>query len=117
MGNSIFYVEGRIDRFSYFWSCVIIAIYLGMLMVVIGIFLVMLNELFNIDIDSPDVDLFIRYNPLYIPFYWCLFAQGARRSHDLGNSGWLQLIPFYFILLLITPGDKLENKYGKPCYR
>ncbi|WP_228458386.1 DUF805 domain-containing protein [Chryseobacterium hagamense] len=32
---------------------------------------------------------------LLIPFLWFMLAQGAKRCHDRGNSGWFQLIPFY----------------------
>ena len=32
-----------------------------------------------------------------------LVACGARRMHDVGKSGWFQLIPFYNLYLLIQP--------------
>jgi len=49
---------------------------------------------------------------LAIPFFWFRFAQGAKRCYDLDNSGFYQLIPFYFILLLFADGDPYENDYG-----
>ena len=48
-------------------------------------------------------------------------AAGARRLHDLGKSGWLQLIgliPILGWILLIywgaQPGEAGANKYGEP---
>jgi uncharacterized membrane protein YhaH (DUF805 family) len=47
-----------------------------------------------------------------IPMLWFLWAQGAKRSHDVGNSGWLQLIPFYVLWLLFQDGQPGPNQYG-----
>ncbi|NDV78984.1 DUF805 domain-containing protein [Dysgonomonas sp. 511] len=49
---------------------------------------------------------------LLIPAYWFIWAQGAKRCHDLENSGWYQLIPFYRLWLLFADGDYGENYYG-----
>lgn len=51
---------------------------------------------------------------LYIPIGWFALAQGAKRCHDLGNSGWFQWIPFYYLVLLFGKGDKEANYYGEP---
>jgi membrane protease YdiL (CAAX protease family)/uncharacterized membrane protein YhaH (DUF805 family) len=48
-----------------------------------------------------------------IPMLWFIWAQGAKRSHDIGNSGWLQLIPFYVIWLLFQRGQPGPNQYGE----
>lgn len=48
-----------------------------------------------------------------IPALWFLLAQGAKRSHDLGNSGWYQLIPFYVLWLLFQDSTYGDNEYGK----
>jgi len=49
---------------------------------------------------------------LSIALYWLLWAQGAKRSHDIGKSGWWQLIPFYNVYLLFPEGNPYTNKYG-----
>ena len=57
----------------------------------------------------------ITYNILliaFIPLLWFLWAQGAKRCHDRGNSGWYQLIPFYVFWMLFAEGDNTKNQYG-----
>ena len=49
----------------------------------------------------------------FIPMLWFLWAQGAKRCHDLGNSGWWQLIPFYVFWLLFQEGQAGSNQYGE----
>ncbi|HEY0655519.1 MAG TPA: DUF805 domain-containing protein [Chryseosolibacter sp.] len=49
---------------------------------------------------------------LLIPLVWFVWAQGAKRCHDVGRSGWWQLIPFYFFVLLFEDGDRQKNEYG-----
>lgn len=43
---------------------------------------------------------------------WFLWAQGAKRCHDRGNSGWYQIIPFYVFWMLFAEGDSTKNEYG-----
>jgi uncharacterized membrane protein YhaH (DUF805 family) len=50
--------------------------------------------------------------PLFIPALWIINSQGAKRCHDLGHSGWHQLIPLYVFCLLLGGSDYGENKYG-----
>ncbi|MFZ6664102.1 GYF domain-containing protein [Peijinzhouia sedimentorum] len=47
------------------------------------------------------------------PFWIFLLAQGAKRCHDRGNSGWFQIIPFYGLWMLFADGERGENDYGK----
>ena len=52
--------------------------------------------------------------------FFPLIAVGARRLHDVGKSGWWQLIMITIIGLipliiwLATEGTKKNNSYGKP---
>lgn len=48
----------------------------------------------------------------FIPLLWFLWAQGAKRCHDRGNSGWYQIIPFYVFWMLFAEGDSNNNEYG-----
>lgn len=43
---------------------------------------------------------------------WFCYAQGSKRCHDMGRSGWWQLIPFYFLWMLFQEGDAETNMYG-----
>jgi uncharacterized membrane protein YhaH (DUF805 family) len=49
---------------------------------------------------------------LYIPLFWFLLAQGAKRCHDVGHSGWWQIIPFYIFWMLFQDGNPGPNEYG-----
>jgi uncharacterized membrane protein YhaH (DUF805 family) len=48
----------------------------------------------------------------YIPLLWFLWAQGSKRCHDRGNSGWYQLIPFYALWMLFAEGYREKNEFG-----
>lgn len=49
---------------------------------------------------------------LLIPALWIFYAQGAKRCHDMNNSGWYQLIPFYALWMIFKKGDSGSNNYG-----
>lgn len=56
--------------------------------------------------------LLILYFIMFIPYCWFIWAQGAKRCHDRGNSGWYQIIPFYGFWLLFAKGEAGTNEYG-----
>lgn len=47
-----------------------------------------------------------------ITMLWFLFAQGAKRCHDLGNNGWYQIIPLYVFWMLFVDSNSELNEYG-----
>ncbi len=49
---------------------------------------------------------------LLVPVLWFLWAQGAKRCHDIGQSGWFQVIPFYGIWMLFARGNAGANRFG-----
>lgn len=55
----------------------------------------------------------IIYLVTLLPFLWILLAQGAKRCHDRGNSGWYQIIPFYFLWMIFAEGESDSNEYGE----
>lgn len=105
MFKAPFSFNGRIRRLEYGLSYLIFCLYLS-----IGLILVQLlrgSDQFN----NPD-RIQIIFFVMIIFGYWFLFAQGARRCHDRGNSGWYQLIPFYVFFMLFADGIPGPNKYG-----
>ncbi|HLT34364.1 MAG TPA: DUF805 domain-containing protein [Aquaticitalea sp.] len=61
--------------------------------------------------DTGIIGLLVYYAILF-GLLWFMLAQGAKRCHDLGNSGIYQLIPFYGLWLLFADGSNGMNRYG-----
>ncbi|KAA3436849.1 DUF805 domain-containing protein [Rufibacter hautae] len=68
---------------------------------------------FNILAGSEDVASLLVVLLLYVPLVWFLWAQGAKRCHDKDRSGWFQIIPFYFLVLIFNDGDPYTNRFGR----
>ena len=100
MFENPFSFNGRIRRTEYGIS----------LIMYLMVYLQMIDLLGYIDPDRTDPIAFVI---IAIPTLWFLWAQGAKRCHDLGNSGWYQLIPFYVFWLLFQDGQSGENEYGE----
>lgn len=95
MFENPFSFDGRIRRTEYGISVIIYAV----IAAVIGL-------IAEADRDASFVFIF------YIPALWFLWAQAAKRCHDVGNSGWWQLIPLYGLWLLFQDGEPGQNQYG-----
>ena len=92
MFNNPFSFEGRIRRFEY-----------GISILIYFFIAVLIKTILKGD------GAFI----IQIPMLWFLWAQGAKRCHDVGNNGWYQLIPFYIFWLLFQSGEIEMNEYGR----
>jgi len=54
------------------------------------------------------------YVMIGIILIWSALAAGAKRCHDMGKSGYYQLIPLYIIWLMVADGENGKNIYGFP---
>lgn len=97
MFKNPFSFDGRIRRTEYGVSIIIYAVIATVVNVIIG---------------ASNGDAAI-LGLAFIPMLLFLWAQGAKRCHDVGNSGWWQLIPFYALWLLFQDGQHGENQYGE----
>lgn len=102
MFKTPFSFDGRIRRTEFGLSRII-----GFFVLFTGIFIV-----FSLSSRLGPGLFFLFAVALYVPVMWFLLAQGAKRCHDLGNSGWYQIIPFYPLWMLFQDGEIGENRYG-----
>lgn len=58
-------------------------------------------------------NIFLLFLACTAVFFWFLYAQCAKRCHDLGKSGAWMFVPFWNILLFFAEGEKGENQYGQ----
>ena len=90
------FFTGRIRRMEYCLSLIMLYVYSFIIGLIVGAS------------RWPEGVLYI----LLIPGYWFIWAQGSKRCHDRGNSGWYQLIPFYGLWMAFADGEPGENEYG-----
>jgi uncharacterized membrane protein YhaH (DUF805 family) len=95
MFKNPFSFDGRIRRTEY-----------GLTIIIYVIVAVIINAIIVGGTDNEILGI------AYIPMLWFLWAQGAKRCHDLGNNGWWQIIPFYGLWLLFQDGQYGLNQYG-----
>jgi uncharacterized membrane protein YhaH (DUF805 family) len=95
MFRETFLFKGRIRRMEYGLSLIIYFVYY----IIVTLIVVAINS----------AQLLILF---LLPGLIFLWAQGAKRCHDIGNSGWFQLIPLYGLWMLFQDGIKGNNEYG-----
>ena len=110
LNHSIFNFKGRVGRVPY-WL-VVFSIY------VIGLFFFVLEETMrSIDVQVENSVLStmepIMFMVLLVLYFYVVLAVGVKRCHDLGHSGWFQMIPFYGFVMLFGSGDRDGNEYGE----
>ena len=98
MFNNLFSFEGRIRRSEY-----------GLSFLFYFIAAVIINVIMASSKEDSGLAIF---GLAYIPMLWFLWSQGAKRCHDVGNSGWWQIIPFYVLWLIFEDGEPGANQYG-----
>jgi uncharacterized membrane protein YhaH (DUF805 family) len=108
MFKNSFSFEGRIRRTEYGISFII---YVTVITVLNGITATVCMDA-SARGSLPDAGSILGLLIFYIPLVWFFFAQGAKRCHDVGNSGWWILIPFYLFWILFQKGQPGINKYG-----
>jgi uncharacterized membrane protein YhaH (DUF805 family) len=109
MFKAPFSFSGRIRRSEFGISFILCCIAIALVQVIIGS-LILDNGSSDSSSDGSGAPLL--FFILLIPMLWFLWAQGAKRCHDLGNSGWWQFIPFYVLWLIFADGEPGPNEYG-----
>lgn len=101
MFQNSFSFEGRIRRTEYGLSFLIL------------VFARLLTSVLAFGIGGNNTEyVMLIYYVLQIPVLWFFWAQGAKRCHDLGLSGWYQIIPFFPLYMIFAPGKEEANEYG-----
>jgi uncharacterized membrane protein YhaH (DUF805 family) len=111
--------DGRLGRMSYFINFLKFNGIVFVLSLVVALFVILMPRGV-----VPVAAWWLLGIPAFFFFlYMCChfgWSQGAKRAHDLGHSGWIQLIalvPFVGWLLsfylFLAPGDEHSNLYGE----
>ncbi len=107
----VFSFKGRISRTEYALSHLIIPGYF-----VVMCFVNVYADISSLFIGSEGaVGTYDRilWSCLLVTTWFCV-AQGVKRCHDVGWSGWCIYIPFVHLLMLFKRGTGVVNAYGQP---
>lgn len=95
MFKNIFSFDGRIRRTEYWLTSFLIQ-------------WVLMPVVFVAGVATASIGLLL----LAVPF-WISLAAAVKRSHDMGNSGWMIIIPIYNPFILAFGGSQpFTNEYG-----
>jgi uncharacterized membrane protein YhaH (DUF805 family) len=94
-----FSFKGRIRRTEYGLSMILACIW---------------SVVYRLIFETPNVEEFVvvAASLSSVLAYWFVFAQGTKRCHDRGHSGFYQLIPFYSLVMLFGGSEEGFNEYG-----
>ncbi len=95
----LFSFKGRTGRKAYIISTVVVYI------------MYFISEMYVVT--DADALFWLCFYVFYALVWWTNIAIGCKRCHDIGHSGWFQLIPFWGIALFFIRGDIFRNKYDR----
>jgi cellulose synthase/poly-beta-1,6-N-acetylglucosamine synthase-like glycosyltransferase len=109
-----FSLTGRINRRDYILSLFKFSIFTTLLLYV--------ENILGLDFENPmnsittNAPLFVMSCCLHLILSYYIIAQLVKRAHDIDNSGWYILTPFYSIYLIFAKGKMSDNEFGKSIY-
>lgn len=98
-----FSFKGRIGRMQLILSYVVV----GLVAWFASFFL------FDIEHSDGNGGVILLFLACTVAFFWFLYAQCAKRCHDLGKSGAWMFVPFWNVLLFFAEGEEQDNQYGQ----
>jgi uncharacterized membrane protein YhaH (DUF805 family) len=102
-----FSFNGRINRKEYVFAILIFYAYL----ILAAVILIPFSDYLGVDACT------ILLVFMSLPCLYFLLAEGSKRCHDFGVSGWLQLltivVPIFIFILIFIPRKKFDNEYGE----
>ena len=103
--------SGRASRSEYWWFYLFVTVMEYLVQIAAGVEKLNTPEVSKIWVS---LGLFVGYVVIMIP----VLSAGSRRLHDIGKSGWWQLLVITIVgiipltIWMARPGDRELNKYG-----
>lgn len=108
--------SGRRRRLSYFLTWLVLIAVVGTIHFVLGFVVGASNPA---DPEAGMAAVQAVGTLLSLPLAWPFYAVGAQRLHDMGYSGWFQLLTaiplvnlILFLVMIFAPSQQAANKYG-----